>query len=92
MRLRDLIDPERGPETLAKLALYSLILVLSFSLVLDIVAQLPPFGVLILFGLVLLASPAAYFIREAGRGYRTRERARQGAERTPLLPQNEEDQ
>ncbi len=92
MRFSDLIDPERGPAALLKLALYPLILLVVFSLALSLLTQLPPLAELALFVLVLLLSPLAYLIREAQQGRPRREGARRGAERTPLLPQNEEDQ
>jgi hypothetical protein len=39
---------------------------------------------------VLMISPLAYFIRQKRQGLPQRSGARRGAERTPLLPQNEE--
>src|SRR3989442_1159432 len=62
-----------------------------FWLVLAVLTQLPPLAELALFGLMLLLSPVAYLVRGAQQG-RPREGARRGAERTPLLPPNEEDQ
>ena len=92
MRFSDLIDPERGPATLVKLALYPLIFVVVFSLVLTLLSELPPLGVLALFGLMLLLSPAAYLVRQSRQRRPQRQGARRGTERTPLLPRNEEDQ
>jgi hypothetical protein len=91
VRLHDLIDPERGPEALVKLATYPLIFLLVCSFILMLAAQLPPGAVLGALFLLLLASPLAYLIREA-RGHRRQQGGarRGGAERTPLLPPNEE--
>jgi hypothetical protein len=91
MRLSDLFNLERGPEALVKLAFYPLILVVVFSLVLALLAELPPEAVFGLFCLFLFLSPLAYFVRRARQGG-PRERGTRGAERTPILPQNEEDQ
>ncbi len=91
MRFDDLIDPGRGTTALVKLTLYPLILLVVFSLVLGVLAQLPPLAGLGLFVLVLLLSPLAYFIRKARQGRPERQGARRGAERTPLLPQEEEE-
>jgi hypothetical protein len=92
MCLSDFFDLERGPAALVKLALCPLIILLVFSLVTTVLSQLPPEAELGLFCLLLFVSPLAYFIREARRGRPERQGARRGAERTPLLPQNEEDQ
>ena len=92
MRFGDLIDLERGPAALVKLALYPLVLLVAFSLVLTLLTQLPPeaeFGLLLI---LLLLSPLAYVIRKNRRGHPQNQRTRRGAERTPLLPRNEEDQ
>ena len=92
MRFPDLFHPERRPEALVKLALYPLILVVVFSLVLALLIELPPQAVFGLFCLFLFLSPLAYFIRRARQGGQERQGSRRGAERTPLLPHNEEDQ
>ena len=90
MRLNDLIHPERGPESLVKLAIYPLIFLVVCSFILMLVAQLPARAVLGALFLLVLASPLAYLIREA-RGHRGQQGGarRGGAERTPLLPPNE---
>jgi multisubunit Na+/H+ antiporter MnhG subunit len=91
VRLNDLIDPERGPAALVKLATYPLIFLVVCSSILMLVAQLPAKAVLGALFLLLLASPVAYLIREA-RGHRAHPGGarRGGAERTPLLPPNED--
>jgi len=88
MRLNDLIDPERGPEALVKLAAYPLIVLVVCSSVLMLVAQLPAMAVLGALFLLVTASPLAYKIREARRHRPERGGRRGGAERTPLLPPN----
>ena len=81
MRFGDLIDPERGPANLVRFALYPLILLVVFSLVLAVLTQLPPLAELALFGLMLLLSPVAYLVRGAQQG-RPREGARRGGTHT----------
>ena len=91
MRLNEFIDPERGPQALVKMAIYPLIFLVVCSFILMLVAQLPASAVLGALCLLLLASPLAYLIREArGRGGQQRVTRRGGAERTPLLPPNED--
>jgi hypothetical protein len=92
MRFRDLFDPERGPATLVKLALYPLILLIVFQFVLCLLTHLRPEAMFGLLCIVVLVSPLAYLIRKRRRGRPREQGARRGAERTPLLPQNEEDQ
>ncbi len=90
MRFGDLLDPERGPRALLKLALYPFILLVVLQFVLCFLAQLPPAGGFFLFCLLLLLSPLAYLIRRARQGRPQRPGLRRGAERTPLLPSGEE--
>jgi hypothetical protein len=92
MRFNDLIDPERGPQALGKLALYPLITLIGFSLVLALLAQLPPTAEFLLLCLVFLLSPLAYAIRRNRQGGARPGGARRGSERTPLVPMHEEDQ
>ena len=89
MRFGDLLDPERGPATLVKLALYPLILLVVFQFVLCFLTQLPPAAGFFLFCLLLLLSPLAYLIRRNRQGRPQQQGTRRGAERTPLLPPNE---
>ncbi len=90
MRFGDLLDPERGPQALLKLALYPFILLVVLQFVLCFLAQLPPAGGFFLFCLLLLLSPLAYLIRRSRRGPPATARTAGGAERTPLLPSGEE--
>jgi hypothetical protein len=92
MRLDDLLDLKRGPEALIRLAIYPQVLVLFLSLLLTVLAQLPPAALFGLFCLLLLLSPAAYFIRKSRRGRSGERPSRRGAERTPLLPRHEEEE
>jgi hypothetical protein len=92
MRFGDFLDPERGPEKVVRLALYPLILAIVLQLITSFVRALPAAAGLGLFLILIVMSPLAYLIRERRRGSTRREGARRGAERTPLLPTNEEDQ
>jgi hypothetical protein len=90
MRLHDLFDLERGLGNLVKLAMYPLIVLAAFAVVLDLLGRLGPAGLLFVFLFFVLASPLAYLVRKA-RGHRPqRAVSRRGAERTPLLPPDEE--
>jgi uncharacterized membrane protein YfcA len=91
MRFDDLFDLQRGPEALVRSAFYPLVLLLVCSLVLGLLAKLPPEAMLGLLCMLLFLSPAAYFIRKSRQGHSGDRGARRGAERTPLLPRNEED-
>ena len=91
MGFSDLIDSKKGPAALVKLALYPLILLVVFQFILCFLAQLAPAAGFFLFCILLLLSPLAYLIREARQGRPQRQSTRGGAERTPLLPPNEED-
>jgi len=90
MRLSDLLDPERVVSFLMKLALCLIVLSILLQFVVCLFQQISPaaeFGMLCVF---LLLSPSAYFIRRWRQGGKRRSEGRRGAERTPLLPQNEE--
>lgn len=90
MRLGDLIDPEKGPESLIKLALIPLIIVVVFQFVVCLLAQLSPADELLAFVCLIAVSPVAYWVREHRRG-RPRREARRGTERTPVLPNGHEE-
>ena len=90
MRFGDLINPERGPAALVRLALYPLVLLVVCQLVATILSRLRAVDLLLLFLGLVLVSPVAYLIREARRGRPQRPGSRRGAERTPLLPPNQE--
>jgi len=92
MRFSDFIDPERGPEPLVRLALCPLILVVACQAVFVILSQLRAVDLLLLFLLFVCVSPLAYLIWRARHGRPRRQGARRGAERTPLLPPQEEEE
>ena len=85
-------DLDRAINSLIKLALYPLILVIVFSLITSLLTQLPPGVVVGLFCLLLLLSPIAYVIREKLAGRPRRQGAPRGAERTPLIPPAQEEE
>jgi hypothetical protein len=91
VRLNDLFDPERGPATLIKFALYPLVFVVICQVVIGFLCRLPAIDIFLLFIFLILMSPLAYLIRKA-RGHRPEQGSgrRGGAERTPLLPPNED--
>jgi hypothetical protein len=91
MRFDDFLDPKSGPEALVRFALYPLALLAIWSLMLALLAKLPPAAILGLFCMLLFLSPAAYFIRKSRQGHSGDRGARRGAERTPLLPRDEEE-
>jgi hypothetical protein len=91
MRLNDLFDPEKGPAALLRFALYPLILIVICDALVALLSRLSITDMFLAFVFLLLLSPLAYFVREKRR--RGRERGggrRSGAERTPILPTNEE--
>ena len=92
MRFSDLINPERGPSALLRLALYPLVLLVVCQLVAAILSQLRAVDLLLMFLGLVFVSPFAYLLREARRGRPQRQASRRGAERTPLLPPNQEDE
>ena len=89
MRFSDLINPERGPASLLRLALYPLVLLVVCQLVATILSRLRAVDLLLLFLGLVLVSPVAYLVRES-RGRPQRQGSRRGTERTPLLPPNQE--
>jgi hypothetical protein len=90
MRLNDLFDLEKGPAALLKFALYPLFLIVIFQALSVLFSRLSIVDMFLALVSLLLLSPLAYFIRE-GRGHgRERGGGRRGAERTPVLPTNEE--
>jgi len=92
MRFSDFIDPERGPAALVRLALYPLFLVAALETCRVISSQLRAIDILLLFLFFTCVSPLAYLIREARRSRSQRHVNRRGAERTPLLPPDEEEE
>lgn len=92
MRFSDLFNPERGPEAVVRLAFYPLAVLIAGVGVLALLDQLGLAGSLLALFSLILVSPLAYFVREARQGRPRRQVSRRGAERTPLLPPNEEDE
>jgi hypothetical protein len=90
MRFNDFIHPERGPAALLRFAVYPLVVVVAFAALAMVVSCLRDANTLFAFFALVLASPLAYFIREARQRRPERHMSRRGAERTPLLPPNEE--
>jgi hypothetical protein len=90
MRLRELLDPERVLVVLMKLAVSLILLLVGLQLFACMLRQIAPAAGFVMLCVFLLLSPLAYFIRQKRQGLPQRSGARRGAERTPLLPQNEE--
>jgi hypothetical protein len=91
VRLNDLFDPERGPSILVQFALYPLVFAVISQLIIVPLCRLPAIDIFVVFIFLILMSPLAYLIRKA-RGHRPERGSgrRGGAERTPLLPPNED--
>ena len=93
MRFSDLVHPEKGPATLIKFALYPLVLIMACQVFLVVLSQLGAVELFLFSLCLLLASPVAYLIRKWRRQGRDRGAGnRRGAERTPLLPPNQEEE
>ena len=90
MRLSDFLNPERGPAALLRLAFYPLVLLVVCQLVATILSQLRAVDLLLMFLGLAVVSPVAYLVRESRRGRPQLQASRRGAERTPLLPPNQE--
>jgi predicted ABC-type exoprotein transport system permease subunit len=90
MRLNDLLDPERVISFLMKLALCLIMLSILLQFVVCLLRQISPAAEFGMLCIILLLSPLAYFIRRWRQGGKGRPEGRRGAERTPVLPQNEE--
>jgi len=86
-------NPERLMAYLTKLGFAALALVIAGELIQQMLTRMTFTGVIAVFFGLLLMSPVAYFILESERP-RSEHRPRRGAERTPLLPpdNNEEEQ
>ena len=91
MRFSDFMNPDRGPESVGRLAMYALVLAVVGGAVGWILSLLTPPDVILPLVVLGLVSPLAYLIREARRTKPGRQRPRRGAERTPLLPPHEEE-
>ena len=92
MRFSDLFNPNTGPEAIARLAVYPFLILVIGSLASTIAGQLNGTDSLLLMLFFILMSPLAYVLRERRQGRRQLPRTRRGAERTPLLPPNEEEE
>ena len=90
MRLRDVLDPNRALSALMKLAVCLILLFVVFQFVVCLLQQASAAAWFALLCLFLLLSLVAYLIRQKRQGRQQQLGARRGAERTPLLPQNEE--
>jgi hypothetical protein len=83
---------DKHMDSLVRLAALPLVLWAVFSLITNLIAELPPLAVLGLFCFMLVLSPIAYFVREELEGRPRRQGAPRGAERTPLVPPVMEDE
>lgn len=90
MRLRDVLDPERALSASMKVAVCLILLGVFFQCVVCFLQQISPAEWFALFCFFCLLSIVAYMIRQKRQGRERHLGARRGAERTPLLPQNEE--
>jgi hypothetical protein len=90
MRLRDVLDPEWALSALMKLAVCLIFLSCVLQFVACVMQQFSPAAEFAMLCVFFLLSPLAYLIRRIRQGRPQRPGARRGAERTPLLPQNEE--
>jgi hypothetical protein len=91
MRFGDFFDLNKGPEAIVRLAFFPLVITVAGEFVIDLLNRLTAADFLLLLVLLGLASPMVYLVRESRRGPSHRQTTRRGAERTPLLPPNEED-
>ena len=82
-------DFEKGIDSLIKLAICPLLLLIVFSVITQAVSQLSFIKLFGLLAVLVLTSPIAYFILQSERP-RSEHRPRRGAERTPILPPTEE--
>lgn len=91
MRFGDFLDFKRGPEALVRFALFPLLVLVIGSLLIPLLSRLNSGEFLAAVLFLMLVSPLAYVIRERRQGRRQEPRARRGAERTPLPPQEEDE-
>jgi hypothetical protein len=89
MRFGDLLDPERALTMFTKLAVGLVLLSIFMQLLVCLVRQISLMTALGIFCVFSLLSPVAHLVRRSRQGGLQRH-ARRGAERTPLLPQQEE--
>lgn len=82
---------EKAIGSLMQLAIYPLVLLVVMSVVGQLMNHLSLLELLGLLAALVLMSPVAYVIRQSSEGRRPRP-DRRGAERTPLLPPNEDEE
>ena len=87
MNLTDL-----NPENLVRFAVYPLVVLVVGGACVELLQKLGTLELVLMFLLFLLASQLAYLIRNARRGQAQHHGARRGAERTPVLPHNHEEE
>lgn len=90
MEFSALMDPNKAFGPLMKLAIVPLILLVVADLLNMILDRFSFLGLLLFLLFLAVVSPVAYFIREE-LGPAKRQGPRRGAERTPLLPLNNEE-
>ena len=90
MHLRDLFNPVRAFSALMKLAVCLILLSVFLQCVACFLQQAPPSTEFAMLCVLLLLSPLAYLMRRIRQGRPERPGPRRGAERTPLLPSDEE--
>ena len=82
-----MVSPKRGGEMLQRLVVFLAGALVGLCLLRQFAAYIGPLS-LIFLGLAIIIT--AYFVFEARRSRPQRQASRRGAERTPLLPPNEE--
>lgn len=87
-----LTNPEKGINSLIRLAFIPLLLLIVLQLIVIILTHFSTLELLAFLVFLGLVSPLAYAIREGRLGQSRQGRSRRGAERTPLLPLNEEEE
>jgi hypothetical protein len=90
MRFRELLDPDRVLAASMKLAICLIVVSVFLQFVICLVKHISPAAEFVMLCIFFLLSPVAYLIRRWRLGGTQRSGARRGAERTPLLPQNED--
>jgi hypothetical protein len=90
MSLSDALDPERAFAALVRFTVYLILLCVFVQFIACRLRQISPIAEFATLCLLCLVSPLAYLIRRKRQGGRQRLGPRRGAERTPLLPPNQE--
>ena len=84
-------DLDRFITSLIKLSICPLLILVVSSIVVTLLNELPALAQLALLFMLLLLSPIAYMIRQNRHAGSRTPTSRRGAERTPLLPGNEDE-